>query len=241
MRKPGLIVILFLLSCVVSAQQKFGHLNQVWYGYFSNIKLNQRWSLNSDVQGRTADWDQQWSQLLARSGIAYKCGAKTTITAGLADFLYFGKSNTANKNECRTWQEYAFSDFYNRWKITHRFRYEQRFFRQIENDEITGEVISSHRLRYKIELQRMIWKSKEAESSLHFQLGNEVMVNAVKPGEGNYFDQNRTAIGLLYALNEKFSFQVQYMNIFQRLSNGTAFNQVNVIRFNIYHTINFAK
>jgi hypothetical protein len=241
MGKVFVIGVVFLLSQLGLAQQRYDHLNQLWFGYYSNVKLSQRWAVNSDFQGRTTDWYNEWSQVLVRSGLAYKFNDKFALTVGFADFLYFEKGNKATRNEYRPWQELAVSDHYNAWKITHRFRYEQRFFQHIVNDELSGGYTSNHRFRYKLDFQRTIWKKENSETSLALQFSNELMINAGKSIVYNYFDQNRTAASLLFTANKNFTLQLQYMNIIQQLSNGTTINQANVIRINIYHTISVSK
>lgn len=241
MKKIYLIATLALLVAFSKAQQKYEHVNQLWFGYYSSVKINSRFSVNSDFQGRTTNWNRQWLQVLGRTGLAYKFNDKFTFTLGFADFVYFGAGNKVTRNEYRPWGEVAMSDLFNSWKISHRIRIEHRNFDPVVNDALTGKISSNYRFRYKLEFQRLIWTKPDSERSLHLQLSNEIMVNAGKTIVYNYFDQNRTAVSLLYTLNRSFSFQLQYMNIFQQLSIGTTFDQINVIRFTIYHTINFRK
>ncbi len=237
MKTSLLIVAAFLLGLSSRAQQaKPAKVNQLWAGYFSTIKLNSRISINSDFQGRTTNWYKQWSQILGRTGVSYKANDKFSFTLGFADFLFFQKGNKVSRNEYRPWQELLISDSYEKIKITHRFRAEQRYFQQALNDELVGKFSFNHRFRYRFDLRYLLWKEHGGEKEIHFQFGNEIHINAGKAIVYNYFDQNRTWIGLFYTLNKSFSFQLQYMNIFQQVANGTL-NQINVVRFNIHHTI----
>lgn len=219
-------------------QQKFEQLNQIWGGYYNSVKVNQKFAINSDFQLRSTDWFGQWSQVIGRTGVAYKPNEKFTFSVGFADFLFFQKGDKASKNEYRPWEEIAISDNYGKLKISHRLRIEQRNFQQIVNDELIDKYSFNHRFRYRLDFQYPLWKKAESEQALNIQIGNEIMVNAGKSIVYNYFDQNRTWVGLLYILNKNFSFQLQYINIFQQLSNGITLDRINVVRFNIYHTIN---
>ena len=69
-------------------------------------------------------------------------------------------------------------------------------------------------------------------------VGNEIMINAGNIITYNYFDQNRLYIGFNYEVNKKLSLQLQYMHVWQLGSNGNTLNSNEVIRFNIYQTIN---
>ena len=93
------------------------------------------------------------------------------------------------------------------------------------------------RFRYRLDFQRSLWRKDEKQ--LWVQFGNEVMINAGKSIQYNYFDQNRTYGGLMYDLNKSFSVQAQFMYIWQQLSNGVTLDKISVIRFNVYHRINF--
>lgn len=42
---------------------------------------------------------------------------------------------------------------------------------------------------------------------------------------------------VIFFLNDKLDLQFQYMRIWQQLAGGTSMNNINVLRFNIYHTI----
>jgi len=225
------------LQLVQAQQAKYGRVNQLWGGYFSAIKVSERFSINSDFQGRTTDWHKQWSQVLGRTGLAYRVNDKFTFTLGFADFLFFQKGNKVLRNEYRPWQELLINDSYKRIKITHRFRAEQRYFQQAVNEELVDQFSFNHRFRYRFDLRYLLWKEMEGERAFHLQVGNEILVNAGKSIVFNYFDQNRTWVGIFYTLNKNFSFQFQYMNIFQQLANGNTLNRVSVLRVNIYHTV----
>jgi len=239
MKNKYVAILILLLSLSLRAQQqKFEQLNQLWAGYYNSIKVNQKFAVNSDFQGRTTDWYKQWSQVLGRTSVAYKRNEKFTFSLGFADFLFFQTQNKVSKNEYRPWEEVAISDIYGKLRISNRIRIEQRYFQQVVNDELTNKYTFNHRFRYRIDLQYPLWKKAESEQALILQVGNEIMINAGKSIVYNYFDQSRTWVALLYKLNKSFSFQLQYINLFQQLSNGITLYRINVVRFNIYHTIN---
>ncbi len=211
--------------------------NQLWLGYYNSIILNSKWSVNSDLQFRTKNEIKHYSQALIRSDISYKPKDRITIAVGLAHFRFFITDEKTRK-EWRPWQELKLTDKFNMLKLTHRFRIEQRLNEIVKNDELTNDYQFNFRFRYRLDVRYPILIEKEAGNNMYALIGNEIMINAGKNITYNYFDQNRLYIGLNYELNKKLSLQLQYMHIWQQGTNGITLYSNEVIRFNIYHTIN---
>jgi hypothetical protein len=238
MKNRSIIILFLLLGLNAQAQQqKYEYLNQLWGGYFNSVKVNSKFSINTDLQGRTTDWYKQWAVALIRTGVSFKATEKITLSGGFADFISFQKDNKVSRNEYRPWVEFAVSDACDNVKINHKLKVERREFQSVMNDELVNKYTSNYRFRYRFDVLIPIWKKAESEKALSFQFGNELMINAGKSIVNNYFDQNRTWGAFLYTVNRKLSLQLMYMNIYQQLSGGTTLDQINVIRFTIYHTI----
>jgi len=211
--------------------------NMLWLGYYNTINFNPKWSVNSDFQFRTKNWYHDHSQALGRTGLSYKFNNKITATIGFAHFRFF-ITNEFSRAEWRPWQEILLNDNINNLKLSHRFRLEQRFNEKVKNNEPLSEYQFNYRLRYRLDLRFPIVKKEKKGKILYVLIGNELMINAGKNIIYNYFDQNRSYAGLNYELNKKVSLQLQYIHIWQQLSSGYDFLMSEVIRFNIYHTIN---
>ncbi|MDO8998265.1 MAG: DUF2490 domain-containing protein [Bacteroidota bacterium] len=210
--------------------------NMLWLGYYNTININPKWSVNSDFQFRAKNWYHANSQVLGRTGLSYKFNDKITATSGFAHFRFF-INNESTRREWRPWQEILINDNLNNLKISHRFRLEQRFNEKVKNNEPVNEYQFNHRFRYRLDLRFPITKNEEKGKILYILIGNELMINAGKNITYNYFDQNRSYAGLNYELNKKISLQLQYIHIWQQLSSGNTFLMSEVIRFNLYHTI----
>lgn len=211
--------------------------NMLWLGYYSTINLNPKWSVNSDLQFRTRNEIKNYSQALIRTDVSRKLSDKFTATLGLAHFRFF-ITNTRTRGEWRPWQEFKLQDELGNFKVTHRIRIEERYNEVVENNINTGRYLFNFRFRYRIDLKFDLSKNKENAKKIVGIIGNEVMINAGKEIIYNYFDQNRTYAGLNFELNNSISFQIQYMHFWQQASNGYQLNSTNVLRFNIFHTIN---
>ena len=208
----------------------------VWVGYFSMIKFNDKWSLNSDAQFRTRNEVKNYSQALLRTGLSYKLNEKVDVTLGLAHFRFF-ITNDKTRGEWRPWQEFKLNDKFGNCKLSHRFRVEQRFNETVKNSEATNDYQFNFRFRYRFDLRYPILKENNSGNNIYALIGNEIMVNAGNNISYNYFDQDRLYVGVNYEINKKIALQLQYMHIWQQASNGLILNSNEVIRLNIYHTI----
>ncbi len=211
--------------------------NQLWLGYYNNIILNEKWSINSDLQFRTRNEIKHYSQALIRSDVSIKTNDRITIAIGLAHFRFF-ITDEKTRGEWRPWQELKLTDKINKLKLIHRFRVEQRLNEIVKNNESTNEYQFNFRFRYRIDLRYPILKQNETGNNMYVLVGNEIMINAGNIITYNYFDQNRIYIGCNYEINKKLSLQLQYMHVWQQGSSGLTLNSNEVIRFNIYQTIN---
>ncbi len=211
--------------------------NQLWLGYYNSIVLNSKWSINSDIQFSTKNEIKHYSQALIRSDVSYKLKDRITISVGLAHFRYF-ITDEKTRGEWRPWQELKLTDKTGNCKLTHRLRVEQRFNEMVKNSEVTNDYQFNFRFRYRFDLRYPILKEKEAGNNMYALIGNEIMINAGSNITYNYFDQDRLYVGLNYEVNKKLSLQLQYMHVWQQGTNGLTLNSNEVIRFNIYHTIN---
>jgi hypothetical protein len=217
------------------APKQIKRVNQLWGGYYSNVILNEKWAVNSDVQYRTKDWYEHPSQALIRTGLNYKINEKFNVTVGLAHFRFY-LNDVVTRGEWRPWQEVAVTDSYKKLKITHRFRVEERFNQRTEKSHPIEKYGFSWRFRYKLDLQYQLISIKEKQK-FSLTLGNEILINAGSEIVYNYFDQNRSSIGLFIELNKNFSIQPQFIYIWQQESNGKILDKISVIRLNLIHKI----
>ena len=230
------IIFSYLLAVKFSLQaqdqlQKYNNENMIWLGYYNSISLKEHWKVNTDLQFRTKDWYVSPSQAILRSGINYKINETINISAGIAHSRYY-ISNIATRGELRPWQEIALQVLNNKIKFINRFRSEQRFIEGIEIDNGSGDYLFNWRFRFKSEFQWTLSKK------IDFVIGNEFMLNAGKNITNNYFDQNRLYGGINAEFNKHFTFQIQYVYIWQLQTNGYTLNKINTIRLNLLHNIN---
>jgi hypothetical protein len=210
------------------------HDKMLWVGYYNSIILDPKWSVNSDIQFRTKNWIHDFSQALIRSDISYKISDNVSASIGVAHFRFF-LDNETTRGEWRPWQEIKLSNKLGNLNLIQRVRLEQRFIEGITDNQPSGDYNFNVRFRYRFDLKFPLTKEKEEGKKIYLLLGNEVMINAAD-GKTN-FDQNRLFLALNYELNKKISLQAQYIHIWQNLSSSNTLLNLEVIRFNLYHTI----
>ena len=179
--------------------------------YFYNTKFGESaWGIQGDFQYR--DWrglgDRE--QLLLRSGLTYTPeGSGIQFTLGYANIStgQYGTEIDDPVVENRIYQEALFTQ--NLWKkllVTHRFRYEQRWV--ADQDFRT-------RYRYNLFVNVPFEGTTLDKGTPYFAFYNELFINgerAIGAGrEVQFFDRNRTYLGLGYAVSPSVRFQLGWM------------------------------
>lgn len=217
--------------------------NILWLGYFSRIKVAEKWGINSDVQWRRNYDNGMHVQDVFRTGINYKLHLQAVATVGIAFFRHHSGriKQKIIQPEWRPWQQLNFVQDVGRFNLSHRFRFEQRVRQRIVNDALTDDFDFNYRIRYRFNVQLPINKKKIENNTLFLDLANEVMLNFGKEIETNYFDQNRIQLGLSYKLNENYRFQLSYMQLFATTPDPFEYRENHIVRFNFYHNLNLQK
>lgn len=182
-----------------------------WYMYFCNHQFkDSQWGIQGDFQYR--DWQGlgDLEQLMLRSGLTFSPRESGVIfTLGYANITtgQFGDSDDTFA-ENRIYQEALFSQkLGNRFYLSHRFRYEQRF---VENQDFRT------RYRYNLFLNVPINKKELSPNAVYAALYNELFINGETDIGDNrvveLFDRNRTYLGIGYVFNPTLRFQLGWMN-----------------------------
>ncbi len=201
-----------------------------WYMYFWNTEFkDSNWGIQGDYQYR--DWrgigDRE--QLLLRTGATYSptnSGVKFTLGYANISSGAYGTESDALQTENRIYQEALFSQtIWSRLLLTHRMRYEQRW---VEDQDFRT------RYRYMLFMNIPFNKPDLKEGAIYFAFYNEIFINGErKIGDGNsvqFFDRNRTYVGLGYSLTDKIRFQLGYME------QTTVPWQKGQLQFSMHHT-----
>ena len=204
------LILLLCLSIQSFAQVEAGKTG-AWYMYFYDAQFkDSKFGIQGDVQYRNWNLGGDLEQLLLRSGFTYRpTGVNAKFTLGYAHITSgaFGESNETSA-ESRIYQEALIPQkLGNRVYLTHRFRYEQRF---VEDQDFRT------RYRYNLFMNIPFNKSTLEKGAFYAALYNELFVNGQRDigdnREVEFFDRNRTYLGLGYVLKQGMKFQLGWMN-----------------------------
>lgn len=211
MKKYWFPVLLFFCYAPNAQGQVDQSQTGAWYMYFYNTSFgDSQWGIQGDFQYR--DWSGigDLEQLLLRSGITFKPKATNVLfTLGYANITTGAPGeNSDTTGENRIYQEALIPQKVGtRFYLTHRFRYEQRF---VETQDFRT------RYRYMLFFNVPFNKTSLEKNALYLALYNELFINGQTDiGDGQnvqFFDRNRTYLGLGYVLGPKIRVQLGWMN-----------------------------
>ena len=210
----NIVVILSLMTfCfnVLAQEKNVESSNQQWIQYYNQLKLSDEWALLADAGFRWKEKLENKSQYITRFGIGYQLHKNICVATGVA-FLGYYASDKRSKMEFRPYQELIFKQNFEKIKIQHRFRTEQRFFNQVVGGEITGEDFFNWRFRYRffVTVPILNLSANNPEGKLSLNIGDEIFINAGKEIVNNVFDQNRVLIGPVFQINKNISVSLTY-------------------------------
>lgn len=210
----ALIIALMLPNFSIGQDSNVGN----WLIYFGNKKLNDKWNIHHEVQYRNYNAIGDLEQLLLRSGLGYTFnGGKNNVLLGygfIASENYIDSESKVNVNEHRIYQQFISTQFIGKVKLSHRYRFEQRF---VEDD-------FRMRFRYFLTTNIPLFKVGKDLNQVYLSAYNEIFLNS----ESAVFDRNRTYGGLGYHVNKGIRVELGYMNQFFEVGGR---DQVNMIAF----------
>ncbi len=212
MKMPTLAIVLFIslvFPALSMAQPDEGKLG-AWYMYFWNADLNNsRFGFQGDYQFRNWNLIGDLEQLLIRNGVTYRPkNTDVKFTLGYVNITTgdFGESND-NVVENRIYQEALIpQNIGNRFFLTHRFRYEQRW---------VGDQDFRTRYRYNLFVNVALNQDNLGKRAVYLAFYNELFINGERSiGNGRtveLFDRNRTYGAIGYSISNKLRTQLGYM------------------------------
>jgi Protein of unknown function (DUF2490) len=210
-----LIAILMLPVLAISQENNFGN----WLLYIGNKQINQKWNIHNEVQYRNYNAIGNLEQLLIRVGLGYNLtDNNNNLLLGYGYILshnYLGDVNEKiSVNEHRIFQQFISKQNVGKLKLSHRYRFEQRF---IEND-------FKLRFRYFLGLKYPLTNTGKNDYKVYISAYNELFLNT----RTSVFDRNRLYGGLGYKVNSNINLEIGYMNQFFENSGR---DQLNIITF----------
>ena len=242
-----LLLVPFMLLFITSlyGQKKIIQQPMIWYSYVQNIKINERFTIQTDVQERHYVQPIKQHQWLIRTELRTTIKPNIDFGTGLAFFLSntdISTTKAVEVPEVRPHIEINQKQPFKRVTIAHRYKLEARFFQKTNiNGLENGFKFNCMRFRYQFALDIQLNKPKNNHHALKLKLIEEVMLNFGKAIKYNTFDQNRAYILLQYAPIPALTIEAGYLNVFQQRSTGDKYNNRNTFKIGIIHNINLSK
>lgn len=201
MKYKLLVVLIILITSFQSQAQENGE-NELgsWWMLFANHRISDDFSIHSEIQYRTYEFGSNFNQLLVRAGLNYHLTDNSSVTLGYGniptDTSFEELEGEKNQRENRIYQQFATTQSLGNFKLSHRYRLEQRFF-----DDGFGNTDTQHRARYSLRLTYPV------SEKWFLTAYDELFINLQEP----LFNQNRLYGAIGYKLNKMASFQMGYL------------------------------
>lgn len=226
MNKVIVLLVMALTLSHVKGQEPSG-----WFALFGNDKLKKGFDLHYEVQYRNHNPIGRLNQLFFRTGLGYsflKNSQNILLGYGFIHnkpIDYFNDNYTSDEqqnfvfNEHRIFQQYIIKHSISRLLLTHRYRFEQRFFRSNE----------ALRARYFLSASLPLNKPLITEGTVYLNGYNELFMTF----KDTYYDRNRTYFAFGYGVSNNLKVELGYLR--EDIS-GEIFNHFQISLFN---TIDF--
>ena len=182
MKKKILLIIAIIVinNAQLIAQETGENSLGSWGMFFGNVKLSERISISPEIQYRTYEVGSNFNQLLIRNGFNWHITDKATATLGYGyiatDGTFEEPEGEENTIEHRLYGQFTSKNTLRKFKLVHRYRFEQRFI-----DSPTNGNDTQYRVRY---LLRVTYPINE---NWYLSAYDEIFVNLEEP----LFGQNR--------------------------------------------------
>lgn len=185
----------------------------LWLTYTGEHALNDRWAFLFDGNIRRTEFASVWRSLLVRPGFQWRLNPAVRFGAGYG-FSYVypagSSSGTTHAPEHRIYQQVLLSHTISKLALSHRYRFENRWFAQkdtVAGDERTQSWLKRQRARYQVKGTFPLGSGRTYLSGF-----DEVFINIGANVRYNVFDQNRFAAGLGVRLTNTLRLESYYLN-----------------------------
>lgn len=197
-----------------------------WYNYFGNQSFGKGWNWHNELQYRNYNLGGDLDQLLIRTGIGYNLSPNNNnILLGYGYIYnnpYVGETDErAPFTEHRIFQQFITRQQFGRVYLQHRYRVEERFYKEQ----------FATRFRYHVSLNIPLNKKTMDKHAVYLAVYNELFIN----GKKEHYDRNRMYGALGYCLRKDLRFEVGFL---QQVGRVAATNQLQVA---IYNNISLRK
>lgn len=223
----------FLIFAQGVTKKEVNQQVQTWVSLNSMTKFSDHWGVVADAHIRENGFFESNNFYFLRGGVSYIPNASVSVTAGYAHMWLAptkeGWSTYADEN--RIYQQAQLITKIGKVSVLQRLRNEQRWQEKMVNDEPSGELRFTNRIRYLASFTIPVFSNKKLPSLV---LSDELLIHFGKEVVYNTFDQNRLFIGIKQNINPKLSYDFGYMNVYQEKYSGYQYDMNHTIRLFFY-------
>jgi uncharacterized protein DUF2490 len=191
----ALSVLLFVLSFSAFSQQS--DLGS-WSVINTRLDLTTKWSVFNELQLRSQSFYHNFYYYEIKGGVSYSIDKNFSVLVGGGKYMTYSDSGNfkdpVTSNEWRTWEQITMKHHLERIKFEHRYRIEQRWFKN--NDY-------RNRFRYRLSAAVPLNSKTFEPKTFYVSLFNEVFFSDNEP----YFERNRFFAGAGYQVSKHFTVQ----------------------------------
>ncbi|MBL7818257.1 MAG: DUF2490 domain-containing protein [Saprospiraceae bacterium] len=212
------------IFCLIHALQGMSQVQKqqtYWMRVYARVKLNDKWSWQIEADNRRLFGENQQVQFIAHTHLHRKFGKNTEGSLGFS-FSEVWQGDLPVP-ELRPFQEfYVFQNLSKKWRFSHRFRTEQRWFHNYQSTSLTEGYNFKFRMRY---MPRLEYR---ATSKWIFKSNAELMYHT------DDFDQYRYYGGVEYKILTDLSLEAGYLKVYQKRANNKGYFDRNNLRVTLY-------
>ena len=226
-----------LLCGQVAKKKEVNQQVQTWVSLNTVTKFAEHWGVAADVHIRENELFESNNFYLLRGGVSYIPNSSVSITGGYAHMWLAptkeGWSTYSDEN--RLYEQVQLATKVGKVSILQRLRNEQRWQEKMANDEPTGELRFTDRIRYLASFTIPVFTDKKMPSLV---VSDELLIQFGKEAVYNTFDQNRLFVGIRQTITPKLSYDFGYMNVYQQKYSGYQYDMNHTIRLFFYLNTN---
>ena len=239
---------LFSITSVAFSQEKtISHSRELWSGLYTKYRISEKMFYYGEYHYRRRDdFVNEMAQVYLRFGLTRLVNKNLEITAGVVTPIYYAPKSQVNNPsinidetymQFRLWQQVVLVQPFNRLKLYHQFRTEQRWRRP--NYEVGSPYNMDWRFRYRITGYYPLNGRKLIPTTLFLSFYEEIFIQAGKKITYDHFEDNRAFLGLGYILNDNVQVQAGYLWSFRYNGGPTQFQHRHIPKISIYHNLDF--
>ncbi|GLU45035.1 hypothetical protein Musp01_26590 [Muricauda sp. NBRC 101325] len=231
------------MAQLFSQEKEIIHRGEQWLQYNNTVLFNKHWSVFGNTGVRWRDGFESFSVFFGRVGGRYVLTDHVRIATGFTYAELYGDGER-KQAEFRPYEEIlVVPTAGKKFGLSHRFRFEQRFFNPVVDGKMLSENSFAVRFRYALSTKIPIANLSKENPDFKLSLGisDEVMVNAGKNVVYNVFDKNRFVVTSTVQFSKWMSVALAWNNQFFNTVNAGQYVHTNALWLQLSHTINLSK